>query len=142
VVPDSASAEQSSEVFGYEKVALDLVLEVCAPVETDRAGDVRLAVEGRVLVNLDDPDRVVVQVLLEPLGLDEDIVRVIGHGLLPLPNRAANTPPPRGRAPARAWRPGRDHRRMAQPPPPRSQRIGRGRGSCRGRCARGREAPA
>jgi len=40
---------------------------------------VRLGVEGRVLVDLDDADRVVVQMLLEPLRLDEHVVRIIGH---------------------------------------------------------------
>jgi hypothetical protein len=40
---------------------------------------VGLGVEGRVLVDLDDPDRVVVQVLLDPVGVDEHVLRVLSH---------------------------------------------------------------
>ena len=56
VVRDAAAAEQLAEVGRAEEVALHLVLEVLLPVEADRAGDVRLGVEGRILIHLDDPD--------------------------------------------------------------------------------------
>ena len=79
VVGDPAAAHQLAEVLGAEEVALDLVLEVVLPVEADRAGDVGLRVERRVLVDLEDPDRVVVQVLGDPIGLDQHVVRVVGH---------------------------------------------------------------
>ena len=72
-------AEELAEVLRAQEVALDLVLQVLLPVEADRAGDVRLGVEGGVLVDLDDADRVVVQVILDPLGVDEDVVGVFGH---------------------------------------------------------------
>ena len=79
VVGDAAAAEQLAELLRAEEVALDLVLEVLLPVEADRAGDVRLGVERGVLVDLDDPDRVVVQVILDPLRVDQDVLRVVGH---------------------------------------------------------------
>ena len=80
VVGDPARAEQLAEGLGAEEVALDLVLEVLLPVEADRARDVRLGVERRVLVDLDDADRIVVEVILEPLGVDQYVLRVVSHG--------------------------------------------------------------
>ena len=74
-----AAAEQLAELLRAEEVALDLVLKVLLPVEADRARDVGLGVERRVLVDLDDPDRVVVEVVLDPLRVDEDVLRVVGH---------------------------------------------------------------
>ena len=71
VVRDAAAAEQLAELLRAEEVALDLVLKVLLPVEADRAGDVRLGVERGVLVDLDDPDRVVVEVVLDPLRVDQ-----------------------------------------------------------------------
>ena len=71
-----------AEVLRAEEVALDLVLEIGLPVEADRAGDVRLGVERRVLVDLDDADRVVLQVILDPLRVDEHVLRVVRHGYL------------------------------------------------------------
>ena len=53
------------------------------PVEPDRARDVRLGVERGVLVDLDDPDPRVVEMILDPLGLDEYFVGVTGHRLQP-----------------------------------------------------------
>ena len=82
VVRDAAAAEQRAELIGAEEVTLDLVLEVQSPVESDRARNVRLAVERRVLIDLDDPDRVVVQVLLEPLRLDQNVVRIVRQWVL------------------------------------------------------------
>jgi hypothetical protein len=41
---------------------------------------VRLGVEGGVLVDLDDADVLVVQMLLDPIGLDEHVLCVAGHG--------------------------------------------------------------
>ena len=55
---------------GAEEVAPDLVLEVGLPVEADRARDVGLGVQRGVLVDLDDADRVVVEVVLDPLRVD------------------------------------------------------------------------
>jgi hypothetical protein len=40
---------------------------------------VRVGVERGVLVDLHDPDRVVVEVLLHPVGVDEDVLRVVSH---------------------------------------------------------------
>ena len=77
---DPATAEQLAELLRPEEVALDLVLQVGLPVEPDRARDVGLRVQGGVLVDLDDADGVVVEVVLDPVGLDEHVLRVIGHG--------------------------------------------------------------
>jgi hypothetical protein len=41
---------------------------------------VGLGVQRGVLVHLDDPDVLVGQVLLDPVGLDEHVLRVAGHG--------------------------------------------------------------
>jgi hypothetical protein len=79
LVADPARGEERAEVLGTEEVALDLVLQVLPPVEPDRAGDVRIGVERRVLVDLDDADRRVVQVLGQPVGLDEHVIRVVSH---------------------------------------------------------------
>ena len=79
VVGDALRAEELPEVVGTEEVAPGLVLEVLLPVEADRPGDVRLGVEGGVLVDLDDPDRVVIEVIGDPVGLDQDVLRVVTH---------------------------------------------------------------
>ena len=50
-----------------DEVALDGILEVVAPVQLDRAGDVALVVEIRVLVDLRDDEPCVAEVLGEPL---------------------------------------------------------------------------
>jgi hypothetical protein len=75
-------------VWSFE---LHLVLEVLLPVEADRAGDVRLRVQGGILVHLDDPDGVVAQVVLHPLRVDKDILGVFRHGA-----RVAKRGPPAG----------------------------------------------
>ena len=75
-----ARAEQRPEVLGPEEAPPDGVLEVLLPVQPDRAGDVRLGVERRVLVDLDDPERVVAQVVLHPLRVHENGVGVVSHG--------------------------------------------------------------
>jgi hypothetical protein len=61
-VGDPVLAEEVGELLRPEEVALDLVLQVLLPVEPDGPRDVRLGVEGVVLVDLDDADGVVVQV--------------------------------------------------------------------------------
>ena len=57
----------SPKASGPRKSRLTWSCRSVLPVEADRAGDVRLGVERRVLVDLDDADRVVVEVLLDPL---------------------------------------------------------------------------
>ena len=80
VVGDPAAAHQLAEVFRAEEVALDLVLEVELPVESDRARNVGFGVEPRVLVDLDDLDVVVIEVLGDPVGVYEHVLGVVGHG--------------------------------------------------------------
>jgi hypothetical protein len=79
VVAHAAAAEQLAEVLRPEEVALDLVLEVLLPVEADRPGNMRLGIQRGVLVDLDDANRLVAQVILDPLGVDEHVLRVAGH---------------------------------------------------------------
>ena len=79
LVRDAAAAEQLAELGRAQEVALDLILEVPLPVEADGAGDVRLRVERRVLVDLHDANRVVAEVVLDPLRVDKYVLRVIAH---------------------------------------------------------------
>jgi hypothetical protein len=83
VVRDPAASHQLPEILGTEEVALDLVLQLVSPIEPDRPRYVRLRIEGRVLVHLDDPYRVVVKVLGDPVGLDEDVLRIVRQGAPP-----------------------------------------------------------
>jgi hypothetical protein len=46
---------------------------------------VRLGVERRVLVDLDDADVRVVQVVLDPLRVDEHVVGVVSHRYSSIP---------------------------------------------------------
>jgi hypothetical protein len=80
LVGDPAGAEQRAERLRPEEVAPDGILQVLPPVEPDRAGDVGLGVERRVLVDLDDADAVVLEVVLDPLGVDQHVVGVVRHG--------------------------------------------------------------
>jgi hypothetical protein len=82
VVRDPAAPEQLTELRRAEEVALHLVLEILLPVEADGARDVSLRVERWVLVDLDDPNRVVVEVVLHPLGIHEHVLGVVRHGFL------------------------------------------------------------
>ena len=79
LVGDPARAEQLAELLGAQEVALDLVLQVALPVEPDRPGDVGVRVQRGVLVDLDDADALVVEMLLEPVALDQHVLRVVGH---------------------------------------------------------------
>jgi hypothetical protein len=58
---------------------LEIPLEILLPVEADRPRNMGLGVEGRVLVHLDDTDRVVVEMVLEPLGVDQYVLRIVSH---------------------------------------------------------------
>ncbi len=55
-----------------DEVAADRVLEVLLPVEADGAADVVLLVGSGVLVDLDQDHLRVVEVGLDPVGVDED----------------------------------------------------------------------
>jgi hypothetical protein len=84
IVRDAAAAEQLAELRRPEEVALDLILQVPLPVEADRAGNVRLGVQPGILVDLDDPNRVVTEVVLHPLRVDKNVLGVVGHLMPPL----------------------------------------------------------
>jgi hypothetical protein len=79
VVGDPVGAEELAERLRTEEVTLDLVLQIGLPVEPDRPRNVGLRVEGRVLVDLHDLDARIVEVVLDPLGVDEHVVRVVRH---------------------------------------------------------------
>ena len=83
VVRNAVSAEQLTECLGAQKVTFELILKVELPVKADRARYVGLAVESWVLVDLNDPDRVVVKVLLDPRSRDEHLLRIFRDGLPP-----------------------------------------------------------
>ena len=80
-LPIPREAMQALELGLVDDVALDRVLEVVTPVQLDRAGNVALLVEVRVLVHLRDHDAVVVEALGQPVGRDEHLLAVtLGHG--------------------------------------------------------------
>ncbi len=83
LVGDATRAEQRAEVVRAEEIPLQLVLEVQLPVEADRPRDVCLGVERRVLIYLDDTDRVVIEMLLKPRRVNEHLLRVLRHGSPP-----------------------------------------------------------
>ena len=76
VVVDPTLAEDALEGLPVDDVALDRILEVLAPVELDRSGDVALLVEVGVLVDLGDDQAVVPEMLSRPVGRHEDGVGV------------------------------------------------------------------
>src|SRR4051812_23234586 len=86
VVRDAAVAHQRPELLRPEEIALHRVLKVLLPVEPDGPGNVSLGVESRVLVDLYDANRWVVEVVLNPLRLYQDILCVVGH------TRSSSTP--------------------------------------------------
>ena len=63
--------QQRLELRLVDEVAADLVLEVGLPVDPDGVADVVLVVRRRVLVDLDEDDLRVVEVGLDPVGVDE-----------------------------------------------------------------------
>jgi hypothetical protein len=83
VVGDPTAPHKLAELLGAEEVALHLVLKLLLPVEPDRSGDVALRVQGGVLVDLDDPYRVVVEVLGDPVRLHQDVIRVVSQSAPP-----------------------------------------------------------
>jgi hypothetical protein len=62
-------------VLGPEEVAARRILQVLAPVQADRSGDVCLHIQRGILVDLHDPDCLLAEVLLQPVGLDEHVLR-------------------------------------------------------------------
>ena len=76
LVADPALAEDALEGLLVDDVALDRILEVFAPVELDRSGDVAFLVEVGVLVDLGDDEIGVAEVLGKPVRRHEDGVRV------------------------------------------------------------------
>ena len=73
VVGDAALGQQGLELVLVHEVAADLVLQVLLPVDAHGTADVVLVVGGRVLVDLDEHHLVVVEVGLDPVGVDQDV---------------------------------------------------------------------
>ena len=67
------STEQLGELLGVDEIALDRVLQIGAPVQLDRAGDVAAVVGAGVLVDLDEDDVGGVEIALGPVGGDQDV---------------------------------------------------------------------
>ena len=78
VVADALRGQQRLELLLAHEVAADRVLQVLLPVQADRAPDVVLVVGGGVLVDLDEHHLRVVEVGLDPVGVDEDSFAVLG----------------------------------------------------------------
>ncbi len=81
VVGDAALGEELSELLGVEEVAARRILQVLPPVELHGAGDVPAVIGGGVFVDLDEDDPLGVEVLLSPIGADQDIVACHGGSL-------------------------------------------------------------
>ena len=81
VVRDAPARHQRLEAGLVDEVALERVLDVDVPVELDGAGDVALLVEQDVLVGLHEPKARVVQMLGDPVRVDEYLgVRIAARG--------------------------------------------------------------
>ena len=70
---DPAGAHQVLELGLLDDVPLDRVLEIVAPVQLDRTGDVSVLVEIRVLVHLRHDQVVVTEVRRQPLGRHQHV---------------------------------------------------------------------
>ncbi len=86
---DAIPAADLGKFFGSDVVALRVVLQVAAPVDVHRAGNVARVVEEHVLVALDNADGRIVEMLLQPGAVHQDLrVRILGklgiHGLAKL----------------------------------------------------------
>jgi hypothetical protein len=73
VLGDPGLRADGGELLGVDVVADELILEVALPVDLDRTRDVPHLVEENILVALDDPDLGIVEMLLDPVGRDEDL---------------------------------------------------------------------
>ena len=82
VVGDAALGQQGAELLGVDEVTADRILQVGLPVELDGAGDVAAVVGAGVFVDLDEDDAIGVEVLLSPIGADQDVGTCHG-GVLP-----------------------------------------------------------
>ena len=81
VVRDPTRAEQGAELIRAQEVPFHLVLQVLLPVEADGAWNMRLGIESRVLVDLDDANGGIVEVILDPLRLYQNVLRVVRHAI-------------------------------------------------------------
>ena len=73
-LPIPRSDSNCSNAGLVDEVALHRVLQVELPVEANRAADVALLVRGGVFVDLDEYDARVVEVALDPRGVDEYVI--------------------------------------------------------------------
>ena len=83
---DACLAQQFFEFLFADDVAADLVLQLALPVETDCARDVARVVGLRVDVDLDQFDPGLAEVLLHPVGVDQNfgMGSTQSYGLSPL----------------------------------------------------------
>src|SRR4051812_30849960 len=73
VVANALRRQQLLELLLVDEVTTYLVLQVLTPVDAHRAADVVLVVRRGVLVNLDEHHLRVVEMCLDPVGVDEDV---------------------------------------------------------------------
>ena len=102
VVGDALGRQELLELLLVHDVAADRVLQLGGPVDLHGAGEVAPVVGGGVFVDLDEDDPVGAQVLLRPVGGDQDVlaahavapcvvVRVGGTADVPERRRTADT---------------------------------------------------
>jgi hypothetical protein len=81
VVPDALGGEQLLELLLVDDVPADRVLQLAGPVHLDGTGEVTPVVRGGVLVDLDEDHPLGAQVLLRPVGGDQDVLAA--HAVAP-----------------------------------------------------------
>ena len=73
VVGDALGGQQRRELFLIQEVAANTVLQVLAPVQPDGAFDMATVVGAGVLVDLDEHGLGCIEILLCPIGGDQDV---------------------------------------------------------------------
>ncbi|CNZ29293.1 Uncharacterised protein [Mycobacterium tuberculosis] len=78
LVGDATLGQQLGELLGVDEVTFDRILQVGAPVQLDRAGNMVTVICTGVLVHFDENDLRRVQIALSPVGGDQDIAACHG----------------------------------------------------------------
>ena len=80
---DACLAQQFFKFLFADDVAADLVLQLALPVEADCAGDVACIVRFRVHIDLNQFDPGLAEILLHPVGVDQDFgMGILSHGII------------------------------------------------------------
>ena len=70
---DTLVRQQLRELLLIDEVALDRILQIGLPVQSDRAGDVADVVSAGVFVDFDEDGGRRVEIALGPVGGDQDV---------------------------------------------------------------------